>query len=224
MLQPRRFPPPWSIEEYNNACFIVKDAAGQALAYVYFEDEPGRQSAAKLRTRDEARRSTMEVSSTTNRSQSSGLSSPRLKLPPLGSTSSSRWMVFASKRRHSMTLDPVKFTQSRHKRDRRHLCRRLSARRHRPSSRSPHEKCYEIPPFHRPSPRQRARRADGRVSRLELKSCFSGLLEKLVLGNSEFGQQTTFRNARKRRPATVIDFTHPRLKRDNSTLCPSLVS
>ena len=41
--------------------------------------------------------STMEASSTTNRSQSSGLSSPRLKPPPLGSTSSSRWMVLASK-------------------------------------------------------------------------------------------------------------------------------
>jgi hypothetical protein len=52
----RRFPPPWSIEEHNNACFIVKDATGQALAYFYFEEELGRRSAAKLLTRDEARR------------------------------------------------------------------------------------------------------------------------------------------------------------------------
>jgi hypothetical protein len=44
----RRFPPPWSVEEYNDACFIVRDHDGQQLAYVYFEDEPGRRSAAKL--------------------------------------------------------------------------------------------------------------------------------------------------------------------------------
>jgi len=36
--------------------FIVRDANGQALAYVYFEDEPGQPSAAKLLTCDEARR------------------------------------------------------------------------------------------------------------------------------------------------------------------------
>jgi hypothetical protein len=52
----RRFPPPWTVEEMNDACFIIRDHGGQALAYVYFDDEPGRRSAAKLLTRDEARR------------------------------------------------------------------------------------------------------------------------------------------------------------------------
>jgi hypothetical protein len=52
-------PAPWRVEE-TDACFIVRDANGQALAYVYGEDEPGRRAAAKLAgrllTRDEARR------------------------------------------------------------------------------------------------------------------------------------------------------------------------
>jgi hypothetical protein len=56
VLTPRRFPPPWSIEEANDACFIVRDSTGQALAYFYFEEESGRRSAANLLTRDEARR------------------------------------------------------------------------------------------------------------------------------------------------------------------------
>jgi hypothetical protein len=54
-LMSRRFPPPWSVEE-TDACFIVHDHNGQALAYVYFEEEPGRRAAAHLLTRDEARR------------------------------------------------------------------------------------------------------------------------------------------------------------------------
>ena len=29
----RRFPPPWTLDEHNDARFIVKDATGQALAY-----------------------------------------------------------------------------------------------------------------------------------------------------------------------------------------------
>jgi hypothetical protein len=53
--QARRFPPPWFAEE-TEACFVVRDHRGQALAYVYFEEEKGRRSAAHLLTRDEARR------------------------------------------------------------------------------------------------------------------------------------------------------------------------
>ena len=45
-----RFPPPWSIEDIG-AAFVVKDANGQKLGYFYFEEEPGRGSAAKLLTK-----------------------------------------------------------------------------------------------------------------------------------------------------------------------------
>jgi hypothetical protein len=60
MADSRRFPPPWSIDELE-ACFVVRDHNGQALAYVYFEEEPGRRSAAKLLTKDEARRIALDI-------------------------------------------------------------------------------------------------------------------------------------------------------------------
>jgi hypothetical protein len=46
----RRFPPPWTVEE-TPACFVLRDANGETLAYVYCEE-----AAAKLFSKDEARR------------------------------------------------------------------------------------------------------------------------------------------------------------------------
>jgi hypothetical protein len=65
IMPARRFPPPWSAEVTSN-CFIVRDANGQALSYVYFEDEPGRRSAAKLLTKDEARRIAVNIAKLPN--------------------------------------------------------------------------------------------------------------------------------------------------------------
>src|SRR5262245_39561079 len=47
MSSPRRFPAPWSAELQPNY-YVVRDADGQQLAYVYFENEPGRRSAPHL--------------------------------------------------------------------------------------------------------------------------------------------------------------------------------
>src|SRR6185369_14778297 len=61
----RRFPPPWSVDDPDTKlgqdCYIVRDGNGHPLAYVYFEDEPGRRSAAHLMTRDEVRRIAVNI-------------------------------------------------------------------------------------------------------------------------------------------------------------------
>jgi len=50
----RRFPAPSTIEDLGS-CFVVKDSNGQKLGYFHYEEEPGRRSAARMQTRDEAR-------------------------------------------------------------------------------------------------------------------------------------------------------------------------
>ena len=50
----RRFPAPWSAELQPNY-YVVRDANGQQIAYVYYSNEPDRRTAAKLLTRDEAK-------------------------------------------------------------------------------------------------------------------------------------------------------------------------
>jgi hypothetical protein len=56
----RRFPAPWSIRDLG-AAFVVKDSARRNVAYVYYEEEPDRRLAAKLLTKDEARRSAANI-------------------------------------------------------------------------------------------------------------------------------------------------------------------
>jgi hypothetical protein len=50
----RRFPPPWSVEETNGG-YVVKDANGQPLAYVYGRQTKADADTAKVLTMDEAR-------------------------------------------------------------------------------------------------------------------------------------------------------------------------
>jgi hypothetical protein len=56
IMPTRRLTLPWTFEDHNGACFIVKDANGVAIAYLYYEEEPGRRAAANLMTKEEARR------------------------------------------------------------------------------------------------------------------------------------------------------------------------
>jgi hypothetical protein len=51
----REFLAPWSAEEHSGH-YVVRDGNGQAVAYIYYENHPSRRSAAKLLTKDEARR------------------------------------------------------------------------------------------------------------------------------------------------------------------------
>jgi hypothetical protein len=51
----RSFPPPWSSEEHSGY-YVIRDRNGLGLAYIYFQKEVGLQSAAKLLSKDEARR------------------------------------------------------------------------------------------------------------------------------------------------------------------------
>ena len=47
----RRFSPPWTAEEYRGISYIVRDANNFAVAYVYFESEPGRSRRFRLNRR-----------------------------------------------------------------------------------------------------------------------------------------------------------------------------
>jgi hypothetical protein len=62
----RRFPPPWRAEPIPGG-YVVRDANGQALAYLYSRDNPTEALQAKMLTKDEARRIGARVSSFTAR-------------------------------------------------------------------------------------------------------------------------------------------------------------
>ena len=51
----RRFPPPWEVEQIPGG-YVVKDATGQSLAYVYARESKAQAEMANVLTMDEARR------------------------------------------------------------------------------------------------------------------------------------------------------------------------
>jgi hypothetical protein len=91
----RRFPPPWSAEVQPNH-YVVRDANRQQLAYVYYENEPGRRSAAKLLSKDEARRSQVAgvplATKTKPRRSFAGASRGKSKPPVIAWPYGSHWL------------------------------------------------------------------------------------------------------------------------------------
>jgi hypothetical protein len=57
---PRRFPPPWRVDKIPGG-YVVRDANGQALAYVYSRETEAEALQAKVLTKDEARRIAVNV-------------------------------------------------------------------------------------------------------------------------------------------------------------------
>jgi hypothetical protein len=56
----RRFPAPWRADKMPS-CYVVRDANGQALVYLYSRDSEAEAMQAKVLTADEARRIAINV-------------------------------------------------------------------------------------------------------------------------------------------------------------------
>jgi hypothetical protein len=56
----RRFPPPWHADPMPGG-YVVRDANGQALAYLYSRDNDAEARQAKVLTKDEARRIAINI-------------------------------------------------------------------------------------------------------------------------------------------------------------------
>jgi K+/H+ antiporter YhaU regulatory subunit KhtT len=56
----RRFPPPWRADKMPGG-YVVRDANGQALAYIYSRDSEAEAMQAKVLTKDEARRIAVNI-------------------------------------------------------------------------------------------------------------------------------------------------------------------
>jgi hypothetical protein len=52
---PRRFPPPWTVEDIGD-CFVVKASNDRPLVFIYYGEGVAHRSLARLLTRDAARR------------------------------------------------------------------------------------------------------------------------------------------------------------------------
>jgi hypothetical protein len=58
---PRRFPAPWRIDKIIPGGYVVRDANGEALVYIYSRDNEAEARQAKVLTNDEARRTAVNI-------------------------------------------------------------------------------------------------------------------------------------------------------------------
>jgi hypothetical protein len=56
----RRFPPPWRGDKMPGG-YVVRDANGQSIAFIYSRDNPDEARQAKVLTADEARRIALNI-------------------------------------------------------------------------------------------------------------------------------------------------------------------
>ena len=59
---PRRFPPPWRADKIPGGGYVVRDANGQAITYIYSRENEDEARQAKVLTKDEARRIAINIS------------------------------------------------------------------------------------------------------------------------------------------------------------------
>jgi hypothetical protein len=59
-MNTRRFPPPWRADKMPGG-YVVRDANGQALVYIYSRESEAEALQAKVLTKDEARRIAINV-------------------------------------------------------------------------------------------------------------------------------------------------------------------
>jgi len=57
---PRRFPPPWRADKIPGG-YVVRDANGQAITYIYSRENEDEARQAKVLTADEARRIAVNI-------------------------------------------------------------------------------------------------------------------------------------------------------------------
>jgi hypothetical protein len=57
---PRRFPPPWRTDKIPGG-YVVRDANGQAITYIYSRENEDEARQAKVLTKDEARRIAINI-------------------------------------------------------------------------------------------------------------------------------------------------------------------